>query len=90
MSAGDPSSEPERDRRRAARRKVLKRGLIVFQSGRCTLGCQILEYSDTGAKVRPADIILCPSEFVLKPQVGPARDCEVVWRKGETLGVRFL
>jgi hypothetical protein len=90
MSERDPHGHPESDRRRAARRKVLKRGLIAFQSGRCTMGCQILEYSDTGAKVRPADIILCPSEFVLKPQVGPARDCEVVWRKGEIVGVRFL
>ncbi|MGH7100608.1 MAG: hypothetical protein ACREE4_23570 [Stellaceae bacterium] len=78
------------ERRERARRRVLKSALIVFRGGHCTMGCQILNTSDTGALVMPADVILCPNEFVLKPQIGPARDCEVVWRKGTTLGVRYL
>jgi hypothetical protein len=91
--------EPERslpiagaplDRRRSPRRRKLKGALIVFRSGYCTMGCLILDTSDTGALVRPADIMLCPTEFVLKPRVGPSRDCEVVFRKGEDLGVRYL
>lgn len=69
---------------------MLKSALIIFQGDHCTMGCQILNTSDTGALVMPADALLWPSEFVLKPQVGPARDCEVVWRKGTVLGVRSL
>lgn len=54
------------------------------------MGCQILNVSDTGALLIPADIILCPEEFVLKPDVGDQRNCEVVWRKGTHVAVRFL
>jgi hypothetical protein len=65
--------------------------LIVFNKGHCSLGCQILDVSDTGALVMPADMFLCPrDEFVLKPRVGSSRDCEVVWRKMDKVGVRFI
>jgi hypothetical protein len=86
-----PSSGNEGpDRRHGARRRVLKSALIVFNGGHCTLGCQILDLSHTGAMVRPSDIFLCPGEFVLQPRVGAARDCEVVWRKNDKIGVRYI
>jgi len=69
---------------------VLKGALIVFNGGHCTLGCQILDMSETGALVRPSDILLCPSEFVLQPRVGSPRYCEVVWRKTDMVGVRYI
>jgi len=78
------------DRRISPRRRVLKNALIVFQSGYCTLKCFILDLSDTGAQLMPADITQCPGEFVLKPQIGQQRDCEVVWRKGGVVGVRYV
>jgi hypothetical protein len=83
--------EPEGEGRRGSRRKrVLRRALIVYRNGHCTLGCNILNVSETGALLMPMDIGLCPSMFVLKPQDGPAHDCEVVWRKSGMVGVRFL
>jgi hypothetical protein len=85
-----PNAGAPPNRRRSPRRRTLKGALIVFRSGHCTMGCVILDTSETGALVRPADIMLCPTEFVLKPRVGPSRACEVVWRKGEDLGVRYL
>lgn len=84
------ASERPAERRERARRRVLKSALIVFQGGHCTMGCQILNASDSGALVMPADVLLCPNEFVLKPQIGSARNCEVVWRKGAILGIRYL
>jgi hypothetical protein len=83
--------EPEGESRRGSRRKrVLRRALIVYRDGHCTLGCNILNVSETGALLMPMDIGLCPSMFVLKPQDGPPHHCEVVWRKSGTVGVRFL
>jgi hypothetical protein len=83
--------EPEGESRRGSRRRrVLRRALIVYRGGYCTLGCNILNVSETGALLMPADLGLCPSTFVLKPQVGPPHHCEVVWRKGGMIGVRFL
>ena len=83
-------TETNADRRRTGRRRVLKRATIVFQRGHCTMRCQVLNISETGALLCPADVLLCPSEFVLRPDVGQARDCEVVWRKGTQLAVRFI
>jgi hypothetical protein len=84
------SGAAQSENRRAPRRRVLKRARIVFQRGNCTMGCQILNVSDTGALLIPADIILCPKEFALKPDVGEQRYCEVVWRKGTQVAVRFV
>ena len=84
------SEAAQSENRSAPRRRVLKRARIVFQRGNCTMGCQILNVSDTGALLIPADIMLCPKEFVLKPDVGERRCCEVVWRKGTQVAVRFV
>ena len=54
------------------------------------MGCQILDMSDTGAKLMPVDIFLCPEEFMLKPQIGESRHYEVMWRKGTKIGVRYV
>jgi hypothetical protein len=78
------------ERRVAPRRRVLKNALIVFNSRYCTHRCFILNMSETGAQLMPQDAIECPGEFVLKPQIGKERDCEVVWRKGELVGVRYV
>ncbi|MBV8476503.1 MAG: PilZ domain-containing protein [Acidobacteriaceae bacterium] len=78
------------ERRIARRQRVLKNALIVFNNGHCTMGCQIVDISETGAKLMPVDIFLCPKEFVLKSQFGEPRHCEVVWRKGTAIGVRYL
>ena len=78
------------DCRQGARRRVLKSALIVFNGGHCTLGCQILDLSDSGAMIRPSDIFLCPGEFVLQPRVGAARDCEVVWRRSDKVGLQYI
>jgi hypothetical protein len=78
------------ERRRAPRRRTLKTALIVFNNGHSTMGCQILDMSATGAKLMPADLLLCPKEFVLKPQIGEPRYCEVAWRKGARIGVYYV
>jgi hypothetical protein len=84
------SDERGPERRDGPRRRVLKSALIVFNDGHCTLGCYILDVSDSGALVRPSDIFLCPAEFVLQPRVGSRRNCEVVWRKTDQVGVRYI
>jgi hypothetical protein len=68
----------------------VQQGLIVFNNGRSTIRCRIVDISDTGAKLVPVDPYICPREFVLKPPHGGPRLCTVVWRKGATIGVRFL
>jgi hypothetical protein len=50
----------------------------------------ILNVSETGALLRLLDMASCPNNFVLRPRFDPPHECEVVWRKGEVLGVRFV
>jgi hypothetical protein len=55
------------ERRHGHRRRVLKGAMIVYNNGHCTLGCQILDMSETGARVMPADIFLTPPNLFLNP-----------------------
>jgi hypothetical protein len=93
MASADRGGSPDEtgvEQRHHPRRRVLQKALIVFDNGNCSMGCQILDMSDTGAKLMPADIILCPREFVLKPQNGEPRHCAVMWRKATQVGVRYV
>jgi hypothetical protein len=85
-----PEGQAAVDRRGTRRQRVLKKGLILFNDGRSSLSCQILDMSDIGAKLLPIDVFSCPGEFVLKPQSGEHYHCEVMWRRGDRIGVRFL
>jgi hypothetical protein len=78
------------DRRRGRRQRVLKKALIVFGASNCDMACHIIDTSETGAKLVPADILACPNEFVLMPQTGEPRHCAVMWRKGTQIGVHYL
>ena len=89
--APTPAANPGhgQNRRRNARRRALKSAQIVFNDGHCSMTCHILDTSETGALIMPADILLCPGQFILKPLAGPTRACEVVWRKGTRIGIRY-
>lgn len=78
------------DRRHARRHRALMGAQIVFRNGFCSMGSQILNVSATGALLKPADVAVCPEKFTLKPRFDPPRDCEVIWRRGEMLGVRYV
>ncbi len=78
------------ERRGSPRRRTLLAAQIIYCGGICSMSGQILNISDTGALLRPVDIPLCPNKFVLRSRSDPPRDCEVIWRNGEVLGVRFV
>jgi hypothetical protein len=78
------------DRRGGRRRHVLRSASIVFDAGRCTMTCHILDTSETGARIMPADVLHCPDQFVLRPLFGPERKCEIIWRRGTKIGIRYV
>jgi hypothetical protein len=41
----------------STRRRALKSALIVFKDGYCDIKCQILDFSDTSALLKPADVL---------------------------------
>jgi|HubBroStandDraft_6_1064221.scaffolds.fasta_scaffold224067_2 hypothetical protein len=88
--APNHTETPIVDRRTARRHRALLGAQIIFRNGNCAIGGHILNLSDTGALVRPVDLVLCPEKFVLKPRFEAPHECEVMWRKGEMLGVRYV
>ena len=78
------------ERRHFSRRRSLLGAQIIFRNGNCSMSCHILDISETGASLRPVEATMCPNKFALKPRFDPPRECEVIWRKGDVLGVRFV
>ncbi len=46
--------------------------------------------SEGGAKVRLAEIAACPAHFTLRLTTGHSYRCELAWRGGAEIGMRFL
>lgn len=76
--------------RESVRHKILKAGQIIYRNSTCVMDCTILNISATGACVQPADTFEGYGTFTLKIAHGPSRRCEVRWRSGGKLGVRFI
>jgi hypothetical protein len=81
---------PGTDRRHAQRHRALMGARIVFRNGYCSMGCLVLNISDEGALLQPDDVVMCPKTFTLQPRADAPRQCELIWRKGDKIGVRFV
>lgn len=88
--AADPSAPVEGSNRRNPRRRILKRGIIAYSGRHLTFECAVRDLSDQGAKLIVTDHRQVPDSFELLVELdGFEADCEVVWRRSDTLGVRF-
>ena len=86
----DRAIRERQERRQSRRAKSIRGAQIVYQNGNCVMDCLILDVSDTGARIRPADLIKCPPSFTLRMTDGSTRPCVVVRRSASELGLRFL
>jgi hypothetical protein len=78
------------ERRLSPRRRALLGAQIVFRDGNCSMACHVVSISSSGATLEPSDIFLCPAKFELIARFETPRKCEVIWRKGNRVGVRFI
>jgi hypothetical protein len=81
---------PSRQVKRGVRRIRLVSAWIVVP-GRDAVECQVMDISANGAKIIPAMPSQVPDRFELAFTKGDDkhRRCEVVWRRGKTIGVQF-
>jgi hypothetical protein len=85
-----PANAAHSESRSTQRRRVLKGGIVAFNERFSTLPCMIRDISATGARLRIDGSINAPDTFELIVELdGLEADCEVVWRKGSEIGVRF-
>lgn len=78
------------ERRRSERRRVLRRGRIVFRNGYGAIDCVVLDVSDGGARLRAPAALMIPDLFRLSVDDGSSHDVAVCYRGAGVAGVRFL
>ena len=77
--------------KRATRKSVQQSAWIVLEGGFAARPCTVVDLSDSGAKIRTND----PTSVNSKLKLSFSRDgrkgqsCEVVWRRGQTIGLKF-
>jgi len=90
MSFAAPA-QARNETRGAPRRRVLKSGIIAFNSRYSALPCTVRNLSTTGAHLHAEGSINTPDTIELLIALdGFESSCEVVWRKDEAIGVRYL
>ena len=75
------------ERRVAARKRVLKRGMVELCES--TLPCNIIDLSDTGAGLALFGANHVPYFLTLLIPNRTSVFCQVIWRRQERLGVIF-
>lgn len=78
------------ERRKDARYLISKNAKILFDDRCGEMTCTIVEMSNTGARLHPADPNLLPDSFDLVIAPGEEAKCEVVHRADLEIGVRFI
>ena len=77
------------ERRRHRRFKTIKAGQIIVDTE--TSACVVLDIAHGGAALRlPRHLLNGPDRFSLRLQSGKVHNCEIVWRKKDKVGVKFL
>ena len=79
-------------KKREARKSVHQPGWITLEGGFAARPCVVQDLSSTGAKVTVDDPNALPGRLRLafSRDARTGRSCEVVWRRGKTVGVKFV
>ena len=81
----------EGDGRLSPRRRVLKAGIAASNDRHLTTPCTVRDLSATGARLRIEGSRTVPDTFELIIELdGLEANCQVVWRKGGEVGVKFV
>lgn len=87
MSCGDCTLA---EKRRCVRKVILRSGRITYYDRQISVRCVIADVSQGGARLIAGLSHLVPSRFDLTVDgLGLEMQCEVVWRRGNEVGVKF-
>ena len=82
--------QEDKNQRRFIRRRVLKEGKIIINPPSGTLDVKIRDLSENGAKLEIPSTMPLPENFALIIVAdGTVTPAEVMWRKGDFVGVHF-
>ena len=79
-------------KKREARKSLHQPGWITLEGGFAARQCVVQDMSSTGAKVTIDDSNTLPARLRLAfaRDARTGRNCEVVWRRGKSFGVKFV
>jgi PilZ domain len=79
-------------KKREARKSLRQPGWITLDGGFAARPCVVQDMSTSGAKITIDDSNALPARLRLAftRDARTGRNCEVVWRRGKVLGVKFV
>ena len=79
-------------RKREARKSVRESGWITLDGGFAARACVVEDISSSGAKITVDDNNTLPAKLKLafSRDARTGRNCEVVWRRGKAVGIKFV
>ncbi len=79
-------------KKRDARKSLQQPGWITLEGGFAARPCLVQNMSSTGARILIDDPNSLPGKLrlALSRDVRTGRSCEVVWRRGKSVGVKFV
>jgi hypothetical protein len=82
----------QNSRKRDARKSMFQPAWITLEGGFAMRPCTVRDMSTSGAKLTIEDPNTLPKKLRLafSRDARQGRACEVVWRRGNTVGVRFV
>ena len=80
------------NKKREARKSLREPGWITLEGGFAARPCVVQDLSRSGAKVTIDDPNMLPAKLRLafSRDARTGRNCEVVWRRGRSVGVKFV
>ena len=80
------------DKKREKRKSLSQPGWITLDGGFAARQCVVQDMSSTGAKVTIDDPNTLPAKLRLafSRDARTGRNCEVVWRRGKSVGIKFV
>jgi PilZ domain len=79
-------------RKRDARKSLHQPAWVTFDGGFAARKCVVHDMSSTGAKITIEDSSMLAGRVRLafSRDARTGRNCQVVWRRGKSFGVRFI
>jgi hypothetical protein len=79
-------------KKRDVRKSLQQSGWITLDGGFAARPCVVQDMSASGAKITVDDPNVLPARLRLafERDARTGRPCEVVWRRGKSLGVKFV
>jgi len=79
-------------KKREARKSLRQPGWITLEGGFAARQCVVQNMSSTGARITIDDPNMLPAKLRLAftRDARTGRPCEVVWRRGKSVGVKFV